>query len=92
MFVYKVKNEKVDRKTFSRFIAENCEPTHTSFCGFGVEIADYNKGEQVTKRLEGRARRNFAASREKYAAPEFGSAVIIYGGVGGVEVLYKKGK
>lgn len=55
-YVYKIGNKEVSREEFLRFVAEECEARQiTEICGFGVSIADYRKGEAVTKRMQRRA-------------------------------------
>ena len=80
-YVYKISNEEVSRDAFARFVAEECEPQVSYMCGFGVESADYKKGEAVTKQMQGRAYRDYKKSLEWGRPRKSGSADVIYCGV-----------
>lgn len=88
MYVYKIKGEKVTRNDFSRFIAEECEPQVMTLCGFGVDVADYKKGEAITKRMQGQAYRDYKQSISYNFPVDCGYARCIYAGVGCLDVEY----
>ena len=64
-YVYKINGKEVTRDKFSRCIAEDCEPKEGMRMGdFGVLIADYERGEEVTKQMQGRAYREYKQSEQ----------------------------
>lgn len=89
-YVYKIANEEVTRKAFSRFVAEECEADVSVCCGFGIAIANYKKGEAVTKQMQGVAYRDYRKSLEWGRPCKCGEATTIYASVkrGGLRVEY----
>ncbi len=79
-YVYMIGNEVVNRATFVKFIAEECEPQVTYCCGFGIESGDYKKGEAVTKRMQREAYYDYKKSLEWGRPSKCGDANAIYCG------------
>lgn len=89
-YVYKRGNEEISRSAFSRFVAEHCEVDVTYCCGLGIGCANYEKGEAVTKRMQGQAYRDYKNGLTWQRPKTHGSASVIYCGVRGgcLEVDY----